>query len=177
MPSRRPRFLLGPPPTGRSTQRRPVWRTTSSRMPRSCLETCSQIWPRRTSGTAGSAQRVLVGLAALALLLSGLWAMLAPESFYASVALYPPYNRHFIHDIGAFMLGLGAALGFALALGDALLVALAGNAVGALAHFVSHAVDRELGGQPSDPLTFGVFALLLVGVTVWRARVVGVRRP
>ena len=129
---------------------------------------------RTRAGVAVSGQRVLVGLAALALMLPGLWAMLAPESFYASLAVYPPYNRHFIHDIGAFMLGLGATLGFALALGDALLVAVAGNAIGALAHFVSHLVDRELGGQPSDPLTFGIFAVLLVGLAVWRARRAGV---
>ena len=48
-PSRSPRFLLGPPPTGRSTHRRPVSRTTSSCMPRSCLETCSHTWPTRTA--------------------------------------------------------------------------------------------------------------------------------
>jgi hypothetical protein len=132
---------------------------------------------RRRTGSAVSAQRVLVGLATLALVVSGLWAMVAPERFYASVALYPPYNRHFIHDIGAFMLGLGATLGFALAIGDALLVALAGNAIGAVAHFVSHAVDRELGGQSTDPLTFGIFAVLLVGLAVWRARVVGITSP
>jgi hypothetical protein len=123
-----------------------------------------------------SGQRVIVGLIALVLVATGLWAMLAPESFYAGVAVYPPYNRHFIHDIGAFNLGLGATLGFALALGDALLVALAGNAVGALAHFVSHTVDRDLGGQPGDPITFAIFAVVLVGLAVWRARTVGLLR-
>ena len=131
----------------------------------------------RASGTAVglavSGQRVIVGLFCLAIIGTGLWAMLAPESFYASVAVYPPYNRHFIHDIGAFNLGLGATLGFAVVLGDALLVALAGNAVGAVAHFVSHAVDRDLGGQASDPLTFGIVAVLLVGLAIWRARTVG----
>ena len=131
---------------------------------------------RTRAGVAVSGQRVLVGLAALALMLPGLWAMLAPESFYASLAVYPPYNRHFIHDIGAFMLGLGATLGFALALGDALLVAVAGNAIGALAHFVSHAVDRDLGGQVSDPIIFGIFAILLVALAAWRARTVGLLR-
>lgn len=132
---------------------------------------------RKRTGSVPSAQRVLVGLATVVLVVSGLWAMVALESFYASVALYPPYNRHFIHDIGAFMLGLGATLAFALALGDALLVALVGNATGAVAHFVSHAVDRELGGQSTDPLTFGMFAVLLLGLAVWRARVVGTTRP
>jgi Mn2+/Fe2+ NRAMP family transporter len=119
-----------------------------------------------------SAQRVIAVLFAVALLASGLWAMLAPESFYATVAQYPPYNRHFIHDIGAFMLGLGATLGFGLALADALLVALAGNSIGAIAHFISHLVDRDLGGQPNDPLIFGVFALLLAGLAVWRWRLI-----
>ena len=132
-------------------------------------------WTRQTA-RAVSAQRVLVGLITLAVMVSGLWAMVAPESFYASVAMYPPYNRHVIHDIGAFMLGLGTALGFALVLTDALLVALAGNAIGAVAHFVSHTVDSELGGQSTDPLIFGIFALLLVALALWRARLVGSTR-
>jgi hypothetical protein len=104
--------------------------------------------------------RLLIGLAALATIAPGLFAMLAPETFFNAVALYPPYNRHFIHDIGAFMLGLGAGLAFALVLTDALLVGLAANAVGAVAHFISHLVDRDLGGAPSDPTTFGVWPAL-----------------
>jgi hypothetical protein len=116
--------------------------------------------------------RVLVGVCAAFLLGSGLFAILAPEAFYNLVALYPPYNRHFIHDIGAFMLGLGAGLALALFLTDALLVALAATAVGGVAHFFSHLADRELGGLPTDPLIFGVFALVVVGLTVWRIRAV-----
>jgi len=114
--------------------------------------------------------RVLVGLCAVFLLGSGLFALLAPEAFYNMAAMYPPYNRHFIHDIGAFMLGLGAGLALALFLTDALLVALGATAVGGVAHFLSHLADRELGGLPTDPLTFGVFALVVVGLTVWRIR-------
>jgi len=113
--------------------------------------------------------RVLVGISALVLVVSGLFAMLAPETFFNTVAVYPPYNRHFIHDIGAFVLGLGSGLALALTWTDALLVALAANALGAVAHAVSHFVDRQLGGLPSDPVVMGVFALLLVGLTLWRA--------
>jgi hypothetical protein len=116
--------------------------------------------------------RVLVGVCAVFLLGSGLFALLAPEVFYNLAALYPPYNRHFIHDIGAFMLGLGSGLALALVLTDALLVALAATAVGGVAHFLSHLADRELGGLPSDPVTFGVFALVVVGLTIWRIRTV-----
>jgi hypothetical protein len=58
---------------------------------------------------------------------AGLWAMVAPHSFYDQAATFPPYNRHFIHDIGAFQVGLGSCLIAALALADALLVVLIGN--------------------------------------------------
>jgi len=119
--------------------------------------------------TAKTLLRLLVLVAGLLLLTPGLWAMLAPDSFYAVVATYPPYNRHLIHDLGAFLLGLGATLELALAFSDALLAALSGNAIAGVAHFVSHVVDRELGGQPTDPLTIGLFALLLVALAVWRA--------
>src|SRR6266567_8984484 len=79
--------------------------------------------------TANTLLRLLVLVAGLLLLTSGLWAMLAPDSFYAVVATYPPYNRHLIHDLGAFLLGLGATLALALAPDDALLVAPSGNAI------------------------------------------------
>jgi hypothetical protein len=124
----------------------------------------------RRSTPTGKFTRVLVGIAALALLGAGIWAMLSPESFYAAIATYPPFNRHFLHDIGAFQLGLGAGLALALVISDALLVALGANAVASAAHFVSHFIDRELGGQPSDPLTIGLFALLLLALTAWRVR-------
>jgi hypothetical protein len=122
---------------------------------------------RASSDTIG---RVLVGLCAASLLASALFALLAPEVFYQVVAIYPPYNRHFIHDIGSFMLGLGAGLALAMVLSDALLVALGATTVGATAHFASHLVDRELGGLPTDPITFGVFALVVLGLTIWRVR-------
>jgi hypothetical protein len=124
--------------------------------------------PRST--TMPTAGRLLVGIAAVVLVGTGLWAMLSPESFYAAIATFPPFNRHFIHDIGAFQLGLAASLVLALIISDAFLVALGGNAVAAIAHFVSHVIDRELGGQPNDPLTIGLFALVLLALTAWRAR-------
>jgi hypothetical protein len=99
---------------------------------------------------------------------AGLWAMIAPRSFYANAATYPPYSRHFIHDIGAFQIGLGGGLLAGVLLRDALLAALAGNALGAAAHFVGHVVDRSQGGHASDPLTFGVLALVLVALTIAR---------
>ncbi len=112
----------------------------------------------------------LAAAVALLLLGLGLWALLAPESFYATVASYPPYNRHLLHDLGALQLGLGAALAAALLVRDALLAALIGNAAGAVAHFASHVVDRSLGGRPSDPVSVGLLALLVVLLVAAQAR-------
>ncbi len=104
------------------------------------------------------------------LVISGLWAMLAPQSFYDAVATYPPYNRHLIHDIGAFMTGLGAALFLGLRFRRAITVALIGNAVAAVLHEISHIVDRDLGGKSSDPFTIGLIAVVFVVAAVLATR-------
>jgi hypothetical protein len=101
---------------------------------------------------------------------AGLWAMVAPHSFDDQAATFPPYNRHFIHDIGAFQIGLGSCLIAALAFTDALLAVLIGNALGAISHFAGHVADRSIGGQSSDPYTFAALALLMVVLAVVRWR-------
>lgn len=92
----------------------------------------------------------------------GLWALVAPHSFYDAIATYPPYNQHLIHDIGAFQVGLAAALLAGLLLRDALLVALGGVSVGALVHLISHIEDQSLGGRSSDPYTVGGIAVIVL---------------
>ena len=94
--------------------------------------------------------------------IAGAWAFLAPDSFYEVVATYPPFNRHLFHDLGAFQLGIAAALLAALARRTALAVGLWGGAVGATLHAVSHWIDAELGGRASDPWLLTLFALVLV---------------
>jgi hypothetical protein len=52
-------------------------------------------------------QTVLVAatlVCAASMLVLGAWAFLAPESFSRFID-YAPYNRHLIHDAGAFQLG------------------------------------------------------------------------
>ena len=102
---------------------------------------------------------------------AGLWAFLAPRSFFENAAMFEPYNAHFIRDIGAFQLGLGAVLLLAAWLRDALLAALTGVAVGAVAHLAAHVIDRDLGGDPTvDIPAFTVIAILLIAAAAVRAR-------
>jgi hypothetical protein len=100
--------------------------------------------------------------------------MLDPASFFASVARFDPYNQHFLQDIGAFQIGLGAVLLLAgvLAGTDALATALVGTGVGAAIHAVSHVVGAELGGTPATDIpVFGAIAILLLagGAIRWRS--------
>ncbi len=103
----------------------------------------------------------------------GVWAMVDPRSFFDAVATFEPYNQHFLQDIGAFQVGLGAVLVLAGVPGraDGLAVALVGVGAGAALHTLSHIVGLDLGGNPqTDIPTFALMALLLLaaGVARWR---------
>lgn len=100
----------------------------------------------------------------------GLWAFIAPHSFYDTIATYPPYNRHLFHDIGAFTIGLGIAFLLALRWRDALTVAIAANAVAAVMHAISHIIDRDLGGKTSDPWFLSAIGLALAVPAIRRLR-------
>lgn len=117
--------------------------------------------------------RVAAAIGGVFLAAFGAWAVFAPRAFYEGVALWPPYNHHFVHDIGAFQLGLGVALLLALRFGDALFVSLAACGLGQTVHAIVHAVDRELGGKTSDPVVMALVAALLVAGAIARRRATG----
>ena len=92
------------------------------------------------------------GLVAVGILTAEVWAMAAPRSFYLTIAPYSPYSQHLIRDIGAFQIGLGACLVAGLLVRHALLTVLAGNTAAAVAHSVSHVVDRSAGRRLAQQL-------------------------
>lgn len=110
---------------------------------------------------------LLLGLAMIA---NGLWAFLDPQGFYDTLATYPPYNEHLFHDVGAFTIGLGAAVLLALFVADVLLAGLSTLAIASVMHAISHIIDRDLGGRSTDPLALSAFAVVVIAVTVLRAR-------
>ena len=113
--------------------------------------------------------RIVAVIIGLVFVVSGIWAMSNPMSFYTNVATYPPYNEHLWHDIGAFQIGLGATLLFTFFWTDAPLVALAGVGVGSVLHFVAHVIDRGQGGKSTDPLSIGLVAAVVAAAALWRA--------
>ncbi len=115
----------------------------------------------------------------------GVWALLAPASFYRSfpisghawVSLLPPYNEHLIRDVGELSLALTVVLTAASVTGQRL---LSGVAVGALAvyiapHAIFHALHLEgFSAVDSVAQTVGFALQLLVAALVawllWRDR-------
>jgi hypothetical protein len=121
---------------------------------------------RRGSRTA----RVIALVAGASYLAAGAWAFVAPASFFGSVAGFPPYNQHLLHDVGAFQVGLGIILLLGAATSAALQPALLAVLAASLLHVASHVEDRALGGRPSDPLILAMLCVLLVAGLVLERR-------
>jgi len=113
--------------------------------------------------------QVVAVVAAVFFMAFGLWSFFDPSSFFNEIASFEPYNEHLLHDVGAFQIGVGAPLVFALIWRkDALLAALAGAGVGAGFHFVAHVQDHGEGGRETDPYTLGLLAAVIVAAAVAR---------
>ncbi|MGH9212311.1 MAG: PPOX class F420-dependent oxidoreductase [Acidimicrobiales bacterium] len=96
-------------------------------------------------------------LAALFMIVAGVWALADPASFADLVDF--PEHEHFLHDLGAFQVGIGLMLVLALIWRDPPAVALAGFVVSNTIHAVNHGIDLDLGGRDSDPWLLGALSL------------------
>jgi len=117
-----------------------------------------------STGGMRPGSRIALGIALVTgvwYLAVGAWAFLAPASFSGSVATFPPYNQHLVHDAGAFQVGLGLSLVLGAAARAALQPALLAVLAASLLHVASHLEDRALGGHPGDPVILGLLCALL----------------
>ncbi|OBJ88655.1 PPOX class F420-dependent oxidoreductase [Mycobacterium asiaticum] len=96
----------------------------------------------------------------------GIWCLVDPASFAETVQF--PTHQHFLHDLGAFQLGLGVALLLALIWADALATALAAMIVANAVHTVNHVLDLPLGGSAAQAWLLGAMTVLLVAAFVLR---------
>ncbi len=125
-------------------------------------------------------RRVRVGLFILAVptLITGLWAIVAPASWYADYGhgIAPPsafgdYNEHFVQDLGSGYLGIGAALSVAAMIlqRQVVMTALAAFLVFTVPHFVVHLVEPGKLDRAGYLFTTGILGLaVLVALWVWR---------
>ncbi|MDT5090834.1 MAG: hypothetical protein QOH60_197 [Mycobacterium sp.] len=96
----------------------------------------------------------------------GMWCLIAPGSFADFVGF--PRHEHFLHDAGAFQLGLGVTLLLALIWSDALATALAGFIVANTVHTVNHVMDLDLGGSAAQAWLLGAMSVALIAAFVLR---------
>lgn len=128
--------------------------------------------------------RVLLAALAVPQLFTGLWAVVATESWYRSfpgfgpmlVAAEPPYNAHLAYDAGAGFVATGVFLLLAAWWGDRRVVLIAGISLlsFALPHVIYHLAHPSPG--LSDPenvvnaLVLAIAAVLPLAVIVATAR-------
>jgi hypothetical protein len=129
----------------------------------------------RTSTTVAATRRLgqpyvatILAVAGASMLAAGIWAGAAPRSFARFVDF--PYHEHFLHDLGAFQIGIGVTLLVALAWRDAPTVALTGFLVANTLHAVSHAIDLDVGGRAGDLYAIGALSLLSAAALVVQVR-------
>ena len=118
----------------------------------------------RSIGTSQVIARVITAItlaAGIFFVAAGVWAFADPSSFYDN-SPYPPYNRHLLHDIGAFQIGLGAVLLLSLWSRDSMAVALLGTGVGAAMHALAHNIDHAQGGETGQTAFFWILAGVLL---------------
>jgi PPOX class probable F420-dependent enzyme len=127
--------------------------------------------PTRAAAAAPATDRYAVGVTLLAAAFSvvaGVWALFWPDSFAEAVRF--PEHTHFLHDIGAFQIGIGVTLALAVLWRDPVAVVLTGFLVGNTIHAANHAVDLDLGGRDSDPWLLGLVSVVVAVALVRRLR-------
>jgi hypothetical protein len=120
--------------------------------------------------TKSTMVRVAIGASVVFYVLLGVWPFFSPRSFYDALATFPPFNAHFLRDIGAFTIGIGAGVLAALRWRDALTATLAGASAASVMHMVSHIIDRDLGGKSTDVPLLALLAVVIIAGLVARTK-------
>lgn len=121
--------------------------------------------------TTAWADRYVTGailLAVVVMLGAGVWALVDPASFADFVKF--PANEHFVHDVGAFQVGIGLTLALALIWRDPPAVVLAGFVASNTVHALGHGIDLDIGGRDSDPWLLAVLSIVTGVALVQRLR-------
>ncbi len=111
--------------------------------------------------------QVAVLLGGLFYILTGLALLFAPAWFYEHIGNFPPFNRHYSGDLGAFLLPLGVALLWAARQPAVHSLTISLAAVASLLHALNHAYDDWTAGSPlahwfGETIPTFLFALLLL---------------
>jgi PPOX class probable F420-dependent enzyme len=133
----------------------------SERSANGAIEASHAVVNRRAAEVAVAVITAILGLFMTG---AGVWALGWPRSF-AKVTGYP-FSGHFIHDAGAFQIGIGVGLLLALIWRDAIATVLACFLVANSIHAVNHVVDLRSGGHDGGGWLIGAVSVL-AAVALW----------
>ena len=106
--------------------------------------------------------------------LSGVAMLLAPQWFFDNIGTFPPFNRHFLGDLGAFSLAIGLGLLLGARAKAYLPGALLVGGLASLVHVLNHVYDAAAATVPgrgwSDVPGLTLVFLLVVSVPLWQWR-------
>jgi hypothetical protein len=114
-----------------------------------------------------SVTRVVLVVVGLFTLLSSVALLFAPEWFFENIGHFPPFNRHYMGDLGAFLAALGIGLLVAAAHPERHRLLIVVAALGNTLHVLNHLYDEivvgefELNHFLSDGLPLALMAALL----------------
>lgn len=110
--------------------------------------------------------QIVVALGGLAYILTGLAMLFAPVWFFEHIGYFPPFNRHFLGDLGAFILPLGIALLWAARQPAAHRLTIGLAAAASLLHALNHAFDDWTAGLPLEHWFGQTIPLMLFAVVL-----------
>ncbi len=99
--------------------------------------------------------------------LTGAALLLVPHWFFVNIGPFPPFNRHYEGDLGAFVLALGIALMLASRDPARHWLVVGAVALGSLIHVFNHVYDAVVSRVPlahlfTDVIPLSIFALMLI---------------
>jgi hypothetical protein len=136
---------------------------------------------RRTDTTRTKAYRQRMAIIQAIVLVGGFFYLLAgvsmlmqPEWFFDNIGNFPPYNRHYMGDLGAFLLPLGFALIFASQKPLENRIIITVGVAGSMIHAINHIYDAVTQSQPfsfwvRDSLPLLIFGILFLWA-LWEIR-------
>ena len=117
--------------------------------------------------------RILVLLAGLFYTLNGLALLVAPTWFFENIGTFAPFNRHYLGDLGSFLLPMGIGLLVAARQPRQHYVLIAVVAAGNIIHASNHIYDAVMGRESlahwlSDTIPLVFFAAIFMLVFRYR---------
>jgi hypothetical protein len=111
--------------------------------------------------------QLILGIGGLFYTLVGLALLFIPTWFFTYIGDFPPFNRHYMGDSGAFVLPLGIGLFMAMKQPAAHRYIVFLAAIGSLVHALNHAYDDWLVRSPLSHWFYETIPLIIFAVILF----------